>query len=687
MNPAIAGRPHAQTHTRPTRLNSFLFGAPYYPEHWDRSMWEEDARRMAEARFNIVRMAEFAWDLMEPRPGDYDWSVFEEVAALMGRHGIRTMLCTPTATPPRWLTYQHPEILRAMPNGLRCMHGSRQHACYASPLFREHSRRISRAMAEHFADNPNVIGWQTDNEINCGFSECVCPNCQQEYRLYLRDKYGSIEALNKAWGTAFWAQTYGDFDEIDLPLESRPGGENPSARLDYFRYLSHIAVRFQHDQVQELRAVNPAWLVMHNGIFQHLDYWTFSQDLDFLGYDCYPGFTVPNAPTPADGAAYVASRLDTARSYSGNFIVPEQQSGPGGQKGYLHPTPRPGEMRLWSYQSMAHGADGVMHFRWRTCRFGAEEYWCGILDHDNVPRRRYQEARQEGIEFAALSDKVLGTHVHMDVGILHTPEQDDAHQTLPHGLPAPSWAATHLHRALWMDKYAVGYINPSDRYDGVKMLVWPHMVTVDDAMADKLAAYVADGGILVIGGRSAIKNTDNVVLAETPPGPLQKLAGVTVEEYGMRPERYGYGITLGSEAYPAVQWYDMLQPTTARVIGTWSAGHLEGLPAVTVNDYGRGKVIYVGTYIAPETAPWIARLIADEAGLAPLLRDVPPAVEVVMRRSAERDLLFLLNHDETGHTLQDLPAGTDLLQAKAVRGELHLEPRQVAVIELKKLER
>ncbi|HHX64685.1 MAG TPA: beta-galactosidase, partial [Chloroflexi bacterium] len=462
MNPMIAGRPFAQTHTRPTRLKSYIFGAPYYPEHWDPSMWEEDARRMAEAHFNVVRMAEFAWDRMEPTEGTYDFSLFKEVVAIMGRYGIRSILCTPTATPPRWLTYHHPEILREMPNGLRCMHGSRQHACYASPLFREHSRRISRVMAEAFADDPNVIGWQTDNEFNCGFSECICPNCRQEFRLYLREKYGSIEALNKAWGTAFWAQTYSDFDQIDLPLESRPGGENPSARLDYYRYLSHIAVRFQHEQVQELRAVNSDWFVMHNGIFRHLDYWTFSQDLDFLGYDCYPGFTVPDAPTPADGAAYIASRLDIARSYSGNFIVPEQQSGPGGQKHYLHPTPRPGEMRLWSYQSMAHGADGIMHFRWRTCRFGAEEYWCGILDHDNVPRRRYQEARQEGIEFAALSDKVLGTHVHIDVGILHTPEQDDAHKTLPHGLPEPSWASTQLHRALWLNKYAVGYVNLAD---------------------------------------------------------------------------------------------------------------------------------------------------------------------------------------------------------------------------------
>jgi len=680
MNRFLEGKPFAQSHTRPTRLKKILFGAPYYPEHWDPTDWERDAQLMAEAGFNVVRMAEFAWDRMEPTEGHYDFSLFHEVVAILGRHGIASILCTPTATPPRWLTYAHPDVLRVLPSGQPCAHGSRQHACYAGERFRAYSRRITQAMADAFRDNENVVGWQTDNEINCGFHECTCSNCHREFRRFLEDKYGTIEELNHAWGTAFWAQSYQGWEQIDLPFEGRPQNENPSARLDYYRYLSQIAVRFQREQVEILRAANPDWFVTHNGMFDQIDYLEFCRDLDFFGFDNYPGFRVENAPTPADGAAATAARLDMARSFAGNIIIPEQQSGPGGQKHYLHENPRPGQMRLWSYQSLAHGADGIMHFRWRTCRFGAEEYWCGILDHDSVPRRRYREAQLEGREFAALAPALLGTHVRVDVGILHSPEQDDAHRALPHGLPVPSAASAHLHGTLWARKVAVGYINPSDRFDGLKALVWPHFVMCDEATASRLAGYVRAGGVLLIGGRSAIKDHNNHVIAQTPPGPLSELAGATVEEYGMRAERH-YGIRLPERVSPAL-WYDLLQPTTAEVIGTWSGGHLDGLPAITLSHYGDGLVLTVGTYLAPETAPWIADLLMRHAQVSPLLADVPAAVEVTLRESDERRLLFLLNHDEVQHTVRGLPAGTDLLSGEAIGGLLQMAPWDVAIIKL-----
>ncbi len=678
MNPYLRGKPLPQTHTRPTRLSTILFGAPYYPEHCDPSVWERDAQLMAKAHFNTVRMAEFAWDRLEPREGTYDFSLFKEVIALLGGYGIRTILCTPTPTPPRWLTRAHPEVLRVMPDGRRCTHGSRQHACYAGEAFRRHGRRITRAMAQAFAQDPNVVGWQTDNELNCGFSECVCPNCQVEYRRFLKRKYGSIDALNGAWGTAFWALTYGDFDDVEIPYQRRPGSENPSARLDYYRYLSHIAVRFQREQVRELRRANLDWFVIHNGIFQHLDYYELSKDLDFLGFDNYPAFRLDTAPTKAEGAACIASRLDQARSYSGNLIVPEQQAGAGGQKAYLHDNPRPGEMRLWSYQSLAHGADGILHFRWRTCRFGAEEYWCGILDHDSVPRRRYREAQQEGAEFARLAADLLGTHVHIDVGILHSPEQDDAHRALSLGLPTPLEAAEHLHRALWMGKFAVGYVNPADGFHGLKLLVLPHLAMCDQELASKLTHYVEKGGTLLIGARSATKNMDNVVIEETPPGLLRDLAGITVEEYGKRPERH-YRIILEQEVMPAL-WYEVLQPTVAEVLATWRGGHIDGQPAVTLATVGEGKVIYVGTYLARETADWIVRLAVQQTAVEPLLTDVPPAVEVTMRESERGKLLFLLNHGDQPHTLRGLPGGLDILHNEPVGEELQLAPRQVAII-------
>ncbi|MDH7568929.1 MAG: beta-galactosidase, partial [Armatimonadota bacterium] len=440
----------APAHNRPTRLPRFLFGAAYYPEHWSEVERKEDPPRMAAAGFNVVRMGEFAWEMMEPADSHYDFSFFEKEISRLAMHGIHTILCTPTAAPPRWLTAANPQVLRVDRNGRTMAHGSRQHACHSSPLFRDYSRRITEAMAAHFAENPHVIGWQIDNEFHCHFSECYCQACLAGFQQWLEQRYHTIEDLNRAWGTVFWSQTYNLFDHVVLPT-GEPAYENPSHLLDYYRYLSAAVTRFQKEQVDILRRYNPDWFIFHNGVFAHIDYREFARDLDFLGYDVYPGFWVRQ-----QGPAATAARLDRVRSYAGNFLVPEQQSGPGGQKPYLHETPAPGEMRLWTWQSIAHGADGVLHFRWRTCRFGAEEYWCGILDHDNQPRRRYHEAAREGAELARIGREILGTHVRIDVGILCDVSQQEAHATLPMGLPGPNEAGEGVHRALWRRKFAAG---------------------------------------------------------------------------------------------------------------------------------------------------------------------------------------------------------------------------------------
>ena len=228
---------------------------------------------MAAAGWNMVRMAEFAWDLMEPREGEYDFTLFDETIQRMAEKGIVTMLCTPTATPPRWLTSAHPEILGENADGVSFQHGARQHACTSSPVLRVYSRRITRVMAEHFKEFPAVVGWQTDNEFNCQFPECHCCNCQEGFRDFLRERYqGDIAALNQAWGAAFWAQTYSSFDQIQTPKTDKPTHPNPTQMLDYHRFISWSVANFQHDQVEILRQTQPRWFVTHNGLFRHIDY-------------------------------------------------------------------------------------------------------------------------------------------------------------------------------------------------------------------------------------------------------------------------------------------------------------------------------------------------------------------------------------------------------------------------------
>ncbi len=674
-------------HRRPAKLDRFWFGVVYYPEHWDAETRRHDAERMQAAGIRIVRMAEFAWDLMEPEEGRYDFSLFDEAIAHLGRHGISTLMCTPTATPPRWLTVQHPQVLRENANATPMAHGSRQHCCHMNPLFRQYSRAITRTMAEHFRGNPHVVGWQTDNEMHCHFAECHCGACQTAFQRFLRRKFnGDIALLNRTWGTQFWSQTYDRFEDIATPRDNKPTYLNPAHHLDYFRFLTDGLARFQHDQVEILRATEPKWWVTHNGIMQHTDYrGLFTKDLDVLGYDAYPMFIGDPAARPA-GHAFTCDRV---RALSGNFIVPEHQSGFGGQPNYMLDTPEPGEMRQLTMQTIARGGDSLLYFRWRTCRFGAEEYWGGIIDHDNVPRRRYSELAQIGREMQALGPAVMGTSVFIDCAVA-SGDQDvvDAHTTYHLGLPHDGITTADVHAPLLNAGYAVGCVHPSDDLGGVKLYVIPQWALFHPAWVPNLEKFVAEGGTLVIGARTATRDGDNNVVAATLPGCLRPLAGATVEEYGRQnqPEKRPLELLIpdgkgGETAVRTEWWYEALgaDPGTA-IHARWRGRHLDGQAAITVRPHGRGRTVYVGTYLTQPVVralmPWLTGL----AGLAPLWPAAPAGVQVVRRENAERKLWFFSNTTDAPVTIPGTPAGTDILTGAKAGGAITLPRYGVAVI-------
>ncbi len=679
MNLSPLGREEL-SHKRPTNLKRFLYGCAYYPEHWDEDTIKKDPKIMREAGINVVRMGEFAWALMEPKEGKYEFGLFDSVIDNLGKEGIMTILCTPTATPPRWLTIKYPEILRVNAEGVSMEHGSRQHCCHSNSIFRQYSREITCAMSEHFAKNPYVIGWQTDNEFNCHFSECHCQSCQVEFRNFLKEKYKDIDKLNSAWGTTFWSQTYGSFDEIITPRPAHPAYPNPSHQLDYFRYLSHSVTIFQHDQVAILRKANPNWFIFHNGLFSHIDYrGLFTKDLDFLGYDSYPQFFY-DSKTRRYAHAF---SLDRTRAWSGNFIIPEQQSGPGGQRDYFHDNPEPGEMRRMTYVSLAHGADSLLYFRWRTCRFGAEEYWCGILDHDNIPRRRYQEAKQIGSELSRIGQEILGTRVKVDVAVATSDfDNIDAHQTLHLGLPMPDYIAGAIHRQCFERKLAVSCIHPSDDLSDLRLYFIPHWVIIDPTWIPNLRQFVENGGILVLGARSGTRNIYNKVISETPPGILTNLCGITVEEYGKCNDLINRPIYIrfNSKDIPIQFWYEVLNPNSAQVVATWHGRHLDNMPAITSNNLGKGAVIYVGTYLTEQVINHFLPLWIENAGLVPLWQDVPDDIEIVVREDDTKKLWFFINHSDDRVSLKTSPEGTDLISDTKSGGPLIIECNGVAVI-------
>jgi beta-galactosidase len=670
------------SHLRPAPFGRFLWGVAYYPEQGELATLDQDAERMQAAGMNTVRMAEFAWDLMEPEEGRFDFALFDDAIARLGRRGIRTILCTPTAAPPRWLSVRHPEILRVNSAGVTLRHGSRQQASHCSPIFREYSRRITRAMAEHFRDNPHVIGWQTDNEINCHFSEDYSAAAQSAWVDFLRARFhDDVGALNRAWGTAFWAQTYARFADVPLPARGLPTHVNPAHHLDYFRFIADSVARFQHDQVEILRATQPRWWITHNGTYRLVDYrGQFGRDLDVLGYDVYPMFSYD----PRQRAVNQAWALDATRAWSGNFFVPEHQSGPGGQTDYFHDNPEPGELRQLIYSTIAHGADSLLLFRWRTARFGAEEYWCGVLDHDNVPRRRYAEVSQVGGELARVGPALLGTHVAVDVAVAATDfDTDYAHETLHFNLPSPGAVASELHGRLWQAGYRVGVVHPSDTLNGLKLYIIPHWPLFNPAWLPRLEQWVKDGGVLVIGARSGTKDLDNNVTTDLLPGVLRPLVGATVVEYGRQnsPETRPLELEIGGRRIVTREWYEQLAPDPGTDVWLrWQSRHLAGTPAATLRRVGRGAVIYVGTYLTGASGEALVPELVKLAGLQRPLPGVSDGVEVVWREAGDRSLCFVINHTEQPQVIDNPPKGRDLVGDREVGDRLTLPAWGVAVI-------
>jgi beta-galactosidase len=699
---------------RPLNIDQFLLGAAHYPEHVDESYWQRDAERMAECGFNVVRLGEFAWHIFEPREGEFDFSLFDNAINVLARSGIKTIMSTPTATPPRWLTKNYPEVLRVDGRGRPARHGSRQHADTTSPIYRAHSRRITKAMAEHYRDNPHVIGWQTDNELNTTVSETFSPAATTEFRQFLKGWYGDISALNHAWGTDFWAQRYDNFDQIELPYHLAPSFANPSQVLDYHRFLAASTAAFQHDQVEILRATNQDWFIFHNlGQLRDIDFrGQFSTDLDFLAYDVYPFLRDEMLRTGSHAQAQ-ALMADIFRGFTGNFIVPEQQSGLGSQPGFATPVPEDGEMRRMAMSSIARGADGILFFRWRPAHFGAEIYWNGILDHDDVPRRRFHEAKRFGQDINRIKSFVLGTSVRMDVGIAGSDfDNQEAHKSYPLGLPSPQNAGAVLHDYCFRQGIACGFVHPEDDLSRLKLLFIPHWVIWKEEWSPKVEEFVRNGGTLVVGAHSGTRDVNNHVIRETPPGPtLSRLCGVTVEEFGLltppgglgladtieRPEgmltlpqrpaessRRRYLVQIGNVTLQAAYCYEVLNvaPDT-EVIGKWASRFIEGSAAITTRQVERGRAIYLGTYLTQELVITLFDQVLAEAMIEPLLPTMPEGIEVTLRESVDRRLLFVINTTADPVRLDNVPSGVDLLEEREIQGgTLALDPYGCAVIQL-----
>jgi len=662
----------------------FRFGVDYYPEHWSEARWQEDARLMAEANFNVVRLAEFAWSKMEPEDGIFDFQWLDRAIDILALHDIKVILGTPTASPPPWLMSKQEDLFRVDQDGRRLTYGNRREYCPNNSLYHDLSRRIVAQMAEHYQDHPAVIGWQIDNEFG---DRCYCDICRQAFQAWLRDRYGSLETLNARWGTIFWSHMYFDWSEIPTP-RTTGGSPNPGLALDFYRFASDSYVAYQKMQIDILREECSDHFITHNLMgfhYPYLNYFDLAKDLDFVSWDIY-WRTQWNMEAEVDPSWHALGH-DTMRGLKArNFWVMEQQSGSGGWE-LVSVSPRPGELRLWAYQSIAHGADAIVFFRWRTARFGTEEYWHGVLDHHGKPGRRYEEIRRMGAEINEIGQLIHGSQIQAPVAFLLSYDSRFAFQIQGNN-PRFSYPE-HFHafyRAFYNQQVLVDIVTPISDLSQYKLVVAPALHIVTEEIAKNLEGFVRGGGVLVVTPRTGVKDEANAVVNQPLPGLLAELCGVKVKEYCSLPIDLDNEIQFSindfpSTSHPAEVWCDLLQSKGAKVIARYTQDYFAGTPAITLNDYGEGKAVYMGTMGKPSLFETFAGWLLDKVGVKPTLL-VPKEVEVGERWQGDRRIIFLLNHSEATQEIPIEGRYIDLLnKSTPVEGILMIPPRGVFVLQ------
>ncbi|WP_442774678.1 beta-galactosidase [Sphaerotilus montanus] len=704
-------------------------GVCYYPEHWPRAQWAEDARRMHAMGIRVVRIAEFAWSVIEAEPGVFTWDWLDAAVETLHAAGLGVVMCTPTATPPKWLVDRMPDMvaidLQGRPRGF----GSRRHYCFSHAGYRAESRRISRAVAERYGQHPAVVAWQTDNEYGCHDTVLsLSESARLGFRRWLAARYTTIDALNDAWGTVFWSQVYRSFDEIDLPALTVTEA-HPAHRLDWRRFASDEVVAFNREQVAILRALSPGRPVSHNfmGFFTEFDHHDVAADLDIATWDSYPlGFTQMFFLSAEEKARWARTGHPDIPSFhhdlyrgmcrDGRWWVMEQQPGPVNWA-HWNPAPHDGTVRLWTWQAFAHGAEVVSYFRWRQAPFAQEQMHTGLLRPDSSEDQGALEAAQVGAELAALTERGVLTNaprlpVRPDVALVFDYDALWMAQIQPQGADFNplelSFRAYSGLRQLGLDVDIVGPragTGGAPDLSGYRLIVLPAALHVGAALQAALTTAAASGAQIVLGPRAGSKSVnlsfptphrharesghprfetsvagvgprvrggdggvgDDGWGALVPPGPLAALAGVQVTRVASLPPGVVEPVALDNAAATATA-------TVTVTVTRWREDlALHGAEALASFADGRpaltrnGPVRYLAGWL--DAAGWQAVFAgaAADAGLA--VEPLPDGLRI----SRAGGLTLAFNFSDLALDWTPTPIATPVL------GGAHLPPRAMAI--------
>ena len=639
------------------KLDKLSLGTCYYPEHWDRSLWRDDLKRMKEAGIETIRIAEFAWSKTEPGEGQFDFAFFDDFLDIAEEAQMQVIMGTPTATPPAWLTQKYPEVLNCDINGIPFCHGARRHYNYNSKKYQELCARIVTKVAQHYGKRNAVIGWQIDNELNCETDVFYSESDTLAFREFLKDKYVDLDALNDAWGTVFWNQTYTEWEEIHVPRTTISNSTNPHEVLDYIRFISESACRFAKMQSDILRMYKKVSdFITTNGMFSHLDNHRMTKEsLDFYMYDSYPNFAYCLCEDPLHSDDLNdrkwSRNLAEVRSVSPNFGIMEQQSGANGWNTRMEaPAPKPGQMTLWTMQSIAHGADFISYFRWRTAIMGTEIYWHGILDYANRDNRKLAEVQEIHRKFQKIGE-LAGSRYQATFGVIKDYDNvwdadlDVWHQRIEKVSQKGIFEAAQLTHTP-MDYVYLNEDLSLQELLKYPLLFYPHGVILTRKTKALLEAYVQEGGTLILGCRTGYKDRTGKCVMQNLPGLLQELAGADVTDGTFIGKMDGKVMVNWEDcSIEAAVYNDILSPLTdrAEVLGTYQSNYYKGEAALIKNIWGKGQVYYFGGAFTRDAAEVFLRKLGVAEPYQSLL-ELPREAELAIREKDGRQYLFVLNY-------------------------------------------
>ena len=640
--------------------------------------------RMKAAGISTIRVAEFAWAIFEPREGEFSFAFFDGFLALCKEIGMKVIFGTPTATPPAWLTEKYPDTLNARKDGTLLRHGARRHYNYNSPVYCGLSARIVEQLAQHYGQHPAIVGWQIDNEFNCETDEFYSDADHLAFRAFVKEKYGTLDALNEAWGTVFWSETYTDWGQIYCPRPVLNDGFNPHLLLDYSRFVSESCIRFARMQADIIRRYKkPGDFITTNGLFGNLDNHRLQNEvLDVYTYDSYPDFAFELDKNATDLKDRVWTRnLIEARSVCPHFGIMEQQSGGGGWVNRMEmPAPRPGQLTLWAMQSVAQGEDYISFFRWRTAAFGTELYWHGILDYDNRDNRKLKEVKQftqllECIAPVCGAENVAAFALFKDYDNEFDAEADVWHRRIKDCSEKEIFAASELTHT----PYDIVYLSDDTQTAALSkypVAFYPHPLIMTEKRAGLLKQYVENGGILIIGCRAGLKDISGKAPMQPQPGLLQELTGTDIRDFTF--------VSPAEENDPERPVFnDVLTPLEGTaVLARYQTSYYAGEASLTEKKTGKGKTLHLGSAFSRETV----KKLLEYTGVREPFRqfaEAPEDVQLVMRRKGSSQYLFALNYMPEERTVTLKQEAVSLYTGEECSGSAVLPPFGTAVWQIR----